>query len=42
MKSFMMITQVCPESKLWIHSNLQQPILGFTYVFEVRLDFGLS
>ena len=28
------ITQVCKDSKLWIHSNLQGPPFSFTYSFK--------
>ena len=28
------ITQVCKESKLWIHPNLWRPSFSFTYSFK--------
>ena len=31
------ITQVCKESKLWIHSILRQPRFSFTYSFKFTL-----
>ena len=42
------ITQVCKESKLWIHPNLRRPRFSFTYSFKstykcfVRSDFHNS
>ena len=30
----LVITQVCEESKLWIHSNLRRPSFSFTYSFK--------
>ena len=31
------ITEVCKESKLWIHSNLRWPSFSFTYLFKFIL-----
>ena len=35
------ITQVCKETKLWIHSNLRRPNFSFTYSLSL-LTFVLT
>ena len=33
-KTVLVITQMCIESKLWIHPNLRRPSFSFTYLFK--------
>ena len=30
----LVITQLCKESKFWVHQNLRRPSLSFTYSFK--------